>query len=97
MIDNEKLRWRSPITKKAKSSMILEYSQAGLILEVDEQERGKVITAILEHELYGNEEIPEISRKGVGVYYAITSDLDMKGGEWLQSCYRNQNNSPKST
>lgn len=97
MIDNEKLRWRSPITRKAKSSMILEYSLAGRLLEVDERERGALITAILEYELYGVEEISNISKKGIGIYYAIISDLDFKGGEWLESCRRNQKNSPKST
>lgn len=97
MIDNEKLRWRSPITRKAKTSMILEYSLAGMILELDEQERAQVITAVLEYELYGIDDVPNLSRNGLGAYYAITRDLDMKGGEWLESCRRNQKNSPKST
>lgn len=95
MIDNNKLRYRSPITGKIKTSMILEYSLAGMILEADEQNRGKLITAILEHELYGGDAVPEITGKDLGIYYAVTSDLDMKGGEWIQSCYKNQGNSKK--
>lgn len=95
MIDNSKLRYRSPITGKTKSSMILEYSLAGMILEADEENRGKLITAILEHELYGSDAEPEITGKDLGRYYAVISDLDFKGGEWIESCYKNQGNSKK--
>lgn len=94
MIDNKNLRYRSPITGKAKSSMILEYSSAGLILEADEEDRGRLITAILESELYGMDDPPKVSHKALGAFYAITSDLEMKGGEWLMRCEINQKNSP---
>lgn len=96
MIDRNKLRYRSPITGKAKSSMILEYSLAGRILEVEPKERGELITAILENELYGRDAIPELSLKAQTVFCSVTADLEEKGGEWLYSCERNQRNSPSS-
>lgn len=97
MIDNKRLRYRSPITGKAKSSLILDYSAAGLLLDLEQSEREAVFTAILRHELYGDEAVPTASPKAIGVYYAVTSALDLKAGEWLQSCERNQKNSPNSS
>ncbi len=95
MINHEKLRYRSPFTDKVKASMILQYSEAGMILDVpDDAERGRLISAILRSELY-EDEPTDLQPKTLGVYYAVTAALDVRGGEWLHSCKRNRENSPK--
>ena len=93
MIENDKLRYRSPLTNKAKSSLILEYSQAGLLVELADSECGMVVKAVLLNELYGDLIPPDVSPKALGVYYAIIGSLEMKGGEWIQACKRNKQNS----
>lgn len=94
MIDYDNLRYRSPFTDKAKSSLILQYSEADLILGVeDDAERGKLISAILKSELYGDE--PSwMKAKTLGVFYAVASALEVRGGEWKHSCERNKKNTP---
>ena len=95
MINHEKLRYRSPFTDKVKASMILQYSEAGMILDItDDAERGRLISAILRAELYG-EEPTDLQPKTMGVFYAVAAALEVRGGEWLHSRKRNKQNTPK--
>ena len=93
MIKNDRLRYRSPITGKIKSSLFLEYYLAAMLLDLNELDCGKVVHSILLNELYGEDNPPEVGPKALAVYYAVTADLEVKGGEWLESCKRNKKNS----
>lgn len=95
MINHDKLQYRSPYTDKVKSSLILQYSEAAMILGImDDTERGRLISAILRAELYG-EEPADLQPKTMGVFYAVAAALEVRGGEWLHSCKRNKQNTPK--
>lgn len=95
MIDHKKLRFRSPITGKAKASAILDYPCIAMYLDLPVEDREPVITAVFLHELYGLEAEPDVDTKSLGKYFAIISNLDEKGAEWLHSCERNKENSDR--